>query len=153
MMLPLAEIALKWHLVIWVWVLVAVALVLVVLIQKGRGGGLAAAFGGSGASSLLGTKTGDFLTWLTIGLVAVWLTLSVVMGLFMRPLESSMLSETPVQQQSPITTSTEQPAAPVTERVPAAGAENSAPVQPAEATPAQPAAETTPPAGTDAPKP
>jgi preprotein translocase subunit SecG len=34
---------------------------------------------------LLGSKTGDFLTWVTIVLVAVFLTLAVLMGRFYRP--------------------------------------------------------------------
>ncbi len=67
------------------FVIVAVVLVLVILIQKGRGGGLSAAFGGGGAGGLLGSKTGDFLTWVTIVLVAVFLTLAVVLAKFYRP--------------------------------------------------------------------
>jgi preprotein translocase subunit SecG len=63
----------------------AVALILVILIQKGRGGGLSAAFGGGAAGGLLGTKTGDFLTWVTIGLVSVFLLLAVVMAKFYKP--------------------------------------------------------------------
>ena len=55
-----------------VWFICAVVLVLVVLIQKGRGGGLSSAFGGM-AGGVLGTKTGDFLTWVTVGLVCVFL--------------------------------------------------------------------------------
>ena len=67
------------------FVFTAVALVLVVLIQKGRGGGLSAAFGGGAAGGLLGSKTGDFLTWVTIVLVGVFLLISVVMAKFYRP--------------------------------------------------------------------
>ena len=66
------------------WVFIAIALILIVLIQKGRGGGIGAAFGGGGAGSLLGTKTGDFLTWVTIGLVVLFLFLGVVMAKFYR---------------------------------------------------------------------
>ncbi|MHC4501052.1 MAG: preprotein translocase subunit SecG [Planctomycetota bacterium] len=58
------------------FVICAVALVLVVLIQKGRGGGLSAAFGGAMAGGILGSKTGDFLTWVTIVLVSVFLILA-----------------------------------------------------------------------------
>jgi preprotein translocase subunit SecG len=151
MMLPLAAIALVWHIVIVLWLLVAVSLILVVLLQKGRGGGLAGAFGGAGTSSLLGTKTGDFLTWLTIGLVAFFLVMSVVMGLYMRPLPSSELSMPPVQMAP--AASTEQPAAPI-EAVPVTGSQPAAPTQPAAPAPEQPAAQTpVQPAGTEAPKP
>ena len=65
--------------------LTCVVLILIILIQKGRGGGLSAAFGGAGASSILGSKTGDFLTWVTIILVGLFLLLAVVMGKFYRP--------------------------------------------------------------------
>jgi len=71
--------------VIVIWFICALALILIVLIQKGRGGGLSAAFGGGMASGILGSKTGDFLTWLTIALVGIFLTLAVVMAKFYRP--------------------------------------------------------------------
>jgi len=68
-----------------VFVICAVALILIILIQKGKGGGLGAAFGGGLAGGLLGSKTGDFLTWVTIVLVGTFLTLAVVMAKFYRP--------------------------------------------------------------------
>lgn len=67
------------------WIICAVALILIVLIQKGRGGGLSAAFGGGAAAGLLGSKTGDFLTWLTIVVVGVFLILAVIMAKFYKP--------------------------------------------------------------------
>jgi preprotein translocase subunit SecG len=73
------------NLVVGLFLLLCAALILIILLQKGRGGGLSAAFGGGGAGSLLGTKTGDFLTWVTIALVAGFLVLAVLMGKFMRP--------------------------------------------------------------------
>ncbi len=85
MMLPLADISFFWKFVAAVWVLIALSLILIVLLQKGRGGGIGAAFGGGGANSLLGTKTGDFLTWVTICLVVLFLVVGVLMGKFMRP--------------------------------------------------------------------
>ena len=84
-MLPLAAIGFWWTLFATVWALLALGLILIVLIQKGRGGGIGAAFGGGGANSLLGTKTGDFLTWVTICLVSLFLVGAVVMGKYMRP--------------------------------------------------------------------
>ena len=62
-----------------VWSVIAVALILIILVQKGKGGGLSAAFGGAGGGGLLGTKTGDFLTWVTISLVVLFLLLTVIM--------------------------------------------------------------------------
>ena len=47
------------------FVLVCILLIVVILLQKGRGGGLGAAFGGLG-SSAFGTRTGDVFTWVTI---------------------------------------------------------------------------------------
>ena len=82
---PLAAVHPIMNVVAVLFVVSAVALILLILIQKGKGGGLSAAFGGAGGSSLLGTKTGDFLTWITIGFVATFLILAVLMGLWYRP--------------------------------------------------------------------
>jgi preprotein translocase subunit SecG len=59
------------------------------------------------AGGILGSKTGDFLTWVTIVLVGIFLTLAVVMAKFYRPSDSGYGADQPVQQQ-PLT-STEQP--------------------------------------------
>jgi preprotein translocase subunit SecG len=55
--------------------LTSVFLVLLVLIQRGRGGGLAGAFGGLGGQSAFGTKAGDLFTRITIGVAAFWIIL------------------------------------------------------------------------------
>lgn len=83
---PLAAVSFMMSVVGVLFVIVCVALVLVVLIQKGRGGGLSGAFGGLGAGGLFGTKTGDFLTWVTIGLTALLLSLAIIMGLYYKPI-------------------------------------------------------------------
>jgi len=59
--------------------IVGVSLLLIglILLQKNRGAGLSGAFGGVGGHSAFGTKTGDFLTWVTVGLVAVFLLLNI----------------------------------------------------------------------------
>jgi preprotein translocase subunit SecG len=54
---------------------VALFLVLLILIQRGRGGGLAGAFGGMGGQSAFGTKAGDIFTRITIITAAVWIVL------------------------------------------------------------------------------
>ncbi len=82
---PLLAVGLVMKLVAVVFVICGIALILVVLIQKGKGGGLSSAFGGGMVSGLLGSKTGDFLTWFTIVLVGVFLALAVVMVRFYRP--------------------------------------------------------------------
>ena len=144
MMLPLAAISAFWYVVMILWILIALTLIVVVLLQKGRGGGLASAFGGAGASSLLGTKTGDFLTWVTIALTAGWLTLTVVMGLFMRPSGGNELLAPPAPAGQTQPVPTEEPAAqeaapqtPAAQPVPAAAAPET---KPAEQPAAQPAA-------------
>ena len=55
--------------------LTSVFLILLVLIQRGRGGGLAGAFGGLGGQSAFGTKAGDLFTRITIGVAAFWIVL------------------------------------------------------------------------------
>jgi len=102
MVLPLALTVLQ-NLIVAFFILVCVALILIILLQKGKGGGLGAAFGGGGAGSLLGTKTGDFLTWVTISLVAGFLVLAVLMGKFMRPSgATSTLAPPPVAAEAEV---------------------------------------------------
>ncbi|MHC4791254.1 MAG: preprotein translocase subunit SecG [Planctomycetota bacterium] len=76
------------------FIVCSAALVLIILIQKGRGGGLSSAFGGGMAGGILGSKTGDFLTWVTIVLVGVFLTLAVVMAKFYKPAISDFAAGT-----------------------------------------------------------
>jgi preprotein translocase subunit SecG len=82
---PILAVGILMKMVGVLFVLVSLVLILVILLQKGRGGGLTAAFGGGMAGGLLGSKTGDFLTWVTIVLVGIFLTLAVLMGKFYRP--------------------------------------------------------------------
>jgi preprotein translocase subunit SecG len=98
---PLLAVSFIMKIVAVLFVVCCVALILIVLIQKGRGGGLSAAFGGGMASGILGSKTGDFLTWVTIVLVGVFLTLAVVMAKFYRSTVSDFGAGQPVRQQQP----------------------------------------------------
>jgi len=79
MTVPFAEI--------WPWVphalnvillLLGLFLILLVLIQRGKGGGLAGAFGGVGGSSAFGSRAGDLFTKITIGVAAAWIILTMV---------------------------------------------------------------------------
>jgi protein translocase SecG subunit len=70
------------------FIVICVLLVLVVLLQKGRGGGLGAALGGAG-SVAFGTKVGDFMTWVTIVLIAMFLLLAICAALYFRPAEGT----------------------------------------------------------------
>jgi len=83
--LPVLAVSFVMHVVAVLFVACAVFLILLVLMQKGRGGGLSAALGGGMASNILGSKTGDFLTWLTIVVVGLFLTLAVLMAKFYVP--------------------------------------------------------------------
>src|ERR1700743_1938968 len=56
-------------------VVVALFLILLILIQRGRGGGLAGAFGGMGGQSAFGTKAGDLFTKITVGVAFFWIVL------------------------------------------------------------------------------
>jgi preprotein translocase subunit SecG len=82
---PMLAVSFFANFVAVVFIICAVVLILIVLIQKGKGGGLSAAFGGGMASGILGSKTGDFLTWVTIAMVGVFLALAVVMAKFYKP--------------------------------------------------------------------
>ncbi|TWT37572.1 preprotein translocase subunit SecG [Posidoniimonas corsicana] len=57
--------------------LMAVFLILLVLVQRGRGGGLAGAFGGAGGSSAFGAKAGDTFTRITIWAASIWIVTCV----------------------------------------------------------------------------
>jgi preprotein translocase subunit SecG len=90
----------------------SVALILIVLIQKGRGGGLSSAFAGGMASGILGSKTGDVLTWITIGVVSFYLFIALILDKGWKPTLSSTGRQT-----APITTTdTGQPAQPQNEQ-------------------------------------
>src|SRR5882672_1530221 len=65
-----------------VFIIVCLFMILLVLIQKGRGGGLASAFGGSGGNTAFGAKTGDVLTWATSIIFGVFLLLAIALNLF-----------------------------------------------------------------------
>jgi len=56
----------------------ALILILLVLVQRGKGGGLAGAFGGMGGQSAFGTKAGDTFTKITIGAAAAWIVLCIL---------------------------------------------------------------------------
>jgi preprotein translocase subunit SecG len=126
-------------------VLTALFLILLVLIQRGRGGGLAGAFGGAGGQSAFGTKAGDVFTKITVAVAAFWILLCIL-SLNVLGRQSSLFSPA-------LGGSAPQGTAPMT---PAGGpAAPSAPATPP-ATPAAPAQEMTPvapetkPAATDA---
>ena len=68
-----------WNIVLMIVMLfTALFLILLVLVQRGKGGGLAGAFGGMGGQSAFGTKAGDMFTKITIGMAFFWILLCIV---------------------------------------------------------------------------
>lgn len=99
---PLLAVGFIMKVVAVLFIICCLALILIILVQKGRGGGLSSAFGGGMAGGILGSKTGDFLTWVTIVLVGVFLTLAVVMGKFYKPAPTGDYDASPPNQQQPL---------------------------------------------------
>lgn len=63
---------------------VGIVLMFVILLQRGRGGGLAGAFGGLGGQSAFGTKAGDVFTKITVVLTVIWVILAGVSSFALR---------------------------------------------------------------------
>jgi preprotein translocase subunit SecG len=73
-------------------------LVGLVLIQRGKGGGLAGAFGGAGGSSAFGSRAGDTFTKVTIYVAAVWILLIMFLIKMTQP-TTPLDNRTNVEQQ------------------------------------------------------
>ena len=125
---PLLVVNFLMNVVAVFWFVCAIVLVLVILIQKGRGGGLGGVFGGGAAGGIMGSKTGDFLTWVTIGLVGVFLLGAVVLAKWYKPAPGDFGTDQTPQTQAPVgdVSGSPQPA----DAEPSAGA--AAPVTPVE---------------------
>jgi preprotein translocase subunit SecG len=88
-------------------------LIVLILIQRGKGGGLAGAFGGMGGQSAFGTKAGDMFTKITIGVAAFWIILCILSVLLMGRSKDVLdlgSSNVPAQQSSIPATQEKQPA-------------------------------------------
>jgi protein translocase SecG subunit len=70
-----------WAIGVLTFVLCALSLfmILLILIQRGKGGGLAGAFGGAGGSSAFGSRAGDTFTRVTIVVAAIWILLVMIL--------------------------------------------------------------------------
>lgn len=79
----------------WGWILngvlilVSLILMFIVLIQRGKGGGLAGAFGGPGGSSAFGSRAGDAFTKITLYLAAIWVLVIMINVKVNKPAEAS----------------------------------------------------------------
>ena len=100
---PILAIGFFLNMIAVLFVICCIALILIILVQKGKGGGLSSAFGGGMSGGVLGTKTGDFLTWFTIILVGVMLLFAIILAKFYRPdvPESGAGAATTTTQQAP----------------------------------------------------
>ncbi|MDG2384043.1 MAG: preprotein translocase subunit SecG [Pirellulaceae bacterium] len=83
--------------------LTAIFLILLVLVQRGRGGGLAGAFGGMGGQSAFGTKAGDMFTKVTIGASIFWIVLCIASIKFLGSKDAGAFDDgtMPTQQSAP----------------------------------------------------
>src|SRR6476661_4617139 len=91
-----------WTLLV-LFVILSFFMILLILIQKGRGGGLASAFGGAGGNTAFGSKTGDVLTWATSVVFGVFLLLAVILNMVAnaRQLDASKPAVTPATPVAP----------------------------------------------------
>lgn len=81
-----------------VLVLLSLLLILIVLIQRGKGGGLAGAFGGAGGSSAFGSRAGDTFTKVTLYMAAIWVLVIMINVKVMLP--PKKVVETPAEQKA-----------------------------------------------------
>jgi preprotein translocase subunit SecG len=66
------------HLLNLVVILIGLFLILIVLIQRGKGGGLAGAFGGAGGSSPFGSRAADQFVKITLWVALVWVLVIMI---------------------------------------------------------------------------
>src|SRR5438876_6752282 len=95
------------YLTITLFIIVCIFLILLILIQKGRGGGLASAFGGAGGQTAFGSKTGDVLTWATSIVFGVFLLLAVALNLIANHMDAARTAS--IAGQTPAPAASEQP--------------------------------------------
>jgi preprotein translocase subunit SecG len=95
-------LALWYHVILSIFFgFVALILMGVILLQRGKGVGLAGAFGGAGGNSAFGAKTGDVLTWATIVLAIFFLIIACVLNFVFMPLKSNLLAPTTIAAPGP----------------------------------------------------
>jgi preprotein translocase subunit SecG len=96
------------------FLLTAVVLAMLVLIQRGRGGGLAGAFGGAGGSSAFGTKTADIFIKATAVLGGVFFLLAIITAYVMKANRPTAAPAPPAEAPAPANPAPAAPAAPTT---------------------------------------
>ncbi|MFH1748397.1 MAG: preprotein translocase subunit SecG [Planctomycetota bacterium] len=78
--------------------IIAILLMVVILLQRGKGVGLAGAFGGTGGSSAFGAKTGDFLTWFTVIGAGIFLLSAILLNYIFVPGPPQLAPNNPAPQ-------------------------------------------------------
>lgn len=61
-------------------IIAGVFMILLILIQRGKGGGLAGAFGAAGGSSAFGSRAGDQFTKITLITALIWVLLIMLLA-------------------------------------------------------------------------
>ena len=84
-------LALWYHLILaTLFTVLALLLIGVILLQRGKGTGLSGAFGGAGGgTATFGSKTGDILTWITVGAATLLMLYAIVLNFLFRPLTTA----------------------------------------------------------------
>lgn len=80
-----------------VLILLSLIMMFIVLIQRGKGGGLAGAFGGPGGSSAFGSRAGDAFTKITLYLAAIWVLVIMINVKTIKGPEAAPTGDTPGQ--------------------------------------------------------
>lgn len=74
-------------------IFVGILLMIIILLQRGRGGGLAGAFGGAGGQSAFGTRAGDVFTKITAVMAILWVFLAGVSRFALEPAANQAASQ------------------------------------------------------------
>jgi len=86
----------------WAWLpgllniallIVGLVMIVLVLIQRGKGGGLIGALGGTGGSSPFGSRAGDQFTRITIYVACLWFFLIMLQVRFIQAAAFSALQQ------------------------------------------------------------
>ena len=111
-------------LLIFVLILTTLSLIGLILIQRGKGGGLAGAFGGGGVEQAFGTRAATLAQKATAVLGAIYLILSIALGIRLAPGAAAMPAPEPAEE------TTSEPAAPTPPKPAPAPASAPAPAAP-----------------------
>ena len=98
-----------------VLIVLSLIMVFIILIQRGKGGGLAGAFGGAGGSSAFGSRAGDAFTKVTLYFALVWVLVIMINVKVMKPATAAPEEAKAPATTEPAPTPAENPPAPAPE--------------------------------------